>query len=466
MRAICWRRIGIVVAASVLAAVPASGQAGAQPEVSVQPSLPFPIPPVPPEFDAAFYAPPPSTYADKMPGEIIAARQVNVANFSVVPINVDAWQLSYRTTDTRGEPMAAVTTVLKPRGEARGGPRKLVSFQMGEDSLAQYCAPSYGMQLASIPGQITGSPVVSAEFLEVQALLTQGWAVSVPDHEGPNSAYAAGPLAGRITLDGVRAAENFAPLGLPGTDTRVGLWGYSGGAIATGHAAELHPTYAPELNVVGVAEGGTPADLGAVLLNSVNNAPSGLTLAAVMGLGREYPDFQQFLEEEMNPLGQALMAIKNPLCLTYQALTLPFANNTGLLNVEGDVLAHPAVVSVLERTRMGRTVPTAPMFIYQANPDWLVPVGQVNTLVDDYCRDPNARVLYTRDHFSEHVSLPVVAAPAAILWMKDRLDGVAVEPGCVTRDAGSMALDQATWPAFVATVGELLAGLFGKPLGN
>jgi hypothetical protein len=38
--------------------------------------------------------------------------------------------------------------------------------------------------------------------------------------------------------------------------------GYSGGAIATGWAAQLQPTYAPELAFVGAVAGGTPADFG------------------------------------------------------------------------------------------------------------------------------------------------------------------------------------------------------------
>nr|WP_067463458.1 hypothetical protein [Nocardia amamiensis] len=36
--------------------------------------------------------------------------------------------------------------------------------------------------------------------------------VNSNEHQGPNSAYAAGPLGGRITLDGNRAATGFAPL--------------------------------------------------------------------------------------------------------------------------------------------------------------------------------------------------------------------------------------------------------------
>lgn len=472
MHGLQQRRLGrgcAAVAAIALSVTMGAGTAAAQPadrsDVTVAPAPQFPVLPSPPEFDPAFYAPPRASYESLAPGEIIAARAVNVANLSAIPVNVDAWQLSYRSTNTRDEPVAAVTTVLKPRGPAKEGAGKLVSFQIAEDATAQYCAPSYAMQLGTVPTLVTGSQIVSLEFLEVQTALAQGWAVSVPDYQGPNSAYAAGPLGARLTLDGIRAAERFAPLGLPGTQTRVGMWGYSGGAIATGHAAEIQPSYAPELDLVGVAEGGVPADLGAVLTNANNAAPSGLVLAAVLGLGREYPDFQQFLDERMNPLGRALTTVKNPLCVAYQAALIPFANNKGMLDVPGDPLDEPVVRSVIDRTRMGMTVPEAPLFIYQSNPDWIIPVGPVNTLVDTYCKDPSARVQYTRDHFSEHLSLGAAGAPSALMWLRDRLNGVPAAPGCEVRDVGSMTLDQSTWPTFTAAVGEVLAGLFGKAIG-
>lgn len=435
-------------------------------DVSVAPALPFPVPPSPPEFDSAFYAPPAKSYATKSPGEIIAARQVNVANFSVIPLNVDAWQLSYRSTDTRGEPVAAVTTVLKPRGGSAGAGGKLLSVQIAEDSLAQYCAPSYAMQLASIPTVITGSAVVSAEFFLVQAALAQGWVVAVPDYQGPKSAYAAGPLHARLTLDGIRAAERFESLHLPGSATQVALSGYSGGAIATVHSAELQPTYAPEINLVGAAAGGVPADLGVVLNNANNALPSGLIFGAVIGLTREYHDFADFIDEHMDPLGRALINIKNPLCTTYQAASFPFANLKAMIRVPGDPLDHPTVKSVIDRTRLGKATPKAPMYLYQSNPDWIVPVGQVTTLVDTYCEDPSARVQYTRDHFSEHLSLGFIGATSAIGWLRDRLDGKPVAPGCSTFDAGSMALDQSTWGTLGFTLGELAAGIAGKPIGT
>jgi hypothetical protein len=85
--------------------------------------------------------------------------------------------------------------------------------------------------------------------------------VLVTDYQGPDDAYGAGRMAGHAVLDGIRAAERLGSTGLAGSATPVGMWGYSGGGLATGWAAELQPSYAPELQVRGVASGGTPADL-------------------------------------------------------------------------------------------------------------------------------------------------------------------------------------------------------------
>ena len=447
--------------------------------VPVAPVLPFPVPPAIPEFDTGFYLPPQAVVAAKKPGELIAARRVHVAALSVIPINVDAWQISYRSTNTRGEPIPAVATLLKPKGRAKPGPSKLVSWQSAEDSTAMYCAPSYALQQASIPGQLTGSADSSLEVLQITSLVGAGWSVVIPDHQGPESAFAAGPLAGRITLDGIRGARNFAPLGLK-DDLRVGLMGYSGGAIATGWAAELHSRYAPELPIVGAAEGGVPANIRALVDLADKNAASGLILAGIIGVSREYPELDRFLQRHMNPLGKALLASKNPLCLTYQAALAPFVDIKGLVNVPGDPLDYPTPRKVLGQLEMGAgsgasgpddpgagsgATPTFPMFVYQSNPDWIAPVGPVNELVRTYCAD-GASVRYVRDHFSEHITLAVEGFAPAIVWLRDRLDGRPTQTGCTTSDQGSMALDPATWRAFVNLVGNNLALAINQQLGN
>ncbi|WP_371307019.1 lipase family protein [Gordonia sp. (in: high G+C Gram-positive bacteria)] len=460
-----------ILAATAVGAVAALGAgllapvAMAEPSSATQSVKVAPAPPValPQELDRAFYEPSKSSYASKKPGEIIAARRINAATFGVVPLNVDAWQLSYRSTDSRGEPIAAVTTLLKPRGTIKG-PRKIVSMQLAEDSLAGYCAPSYAVQQWSAAAAV-GQVVIPAESIIMQGMLAQGWAVALPDHEGPRHAYGAGPLGARITLDGLRAAKRFGPIGIDDRSP-MGMYGYSGGAIVTGHAAELKQSYAPELNILGAAEGGVPADLKVVLNAAQNGATSGLILGAVIGLGREYPYFQRFLDTHVNPVGKAVIAAKDPLCVQHQAMVLPFLNNKGFLNWPGDPVNAPPVKRVLDETRMGKAVPDMPMYIWNSQLDEVIPVGQVNTLVHTYCRTPGAQVTYTRDHLSEHGIAEISGAPLAVLWLKDRLDGTPAARGCTTRDELTMATDARWWPTFSATVGTNIASLFGAALGR
>jgi triacylglycerol lipase len=451
-----WKTWTLAAAAAVASTMMAS-------PVSAEP-VPSPAFTPIPEFDSGFYDPAPGIVEAHAAGDIIAARPVTVANLGLIPVNVDAWQLSYRSNNARGEAIPAVATVLKPRGEAMED-RPLLSYQIAEDSLGGYCASSYVLQQGSIPWPLTGAVTGGGQFLEIQAALAQGWGVVVPDHQGPNSSFASGPLAGRITLDGIRAAENFEPMQLAGPDTKVGLLGYSGGAIATGHAAELARTYAPDLDIVGVAEGGIPADVGALVDNANNALGSGIVASGIIGAGREDPEMAAFLDEHLNPLGKALFAAKDNLCVGWNSAIAPFLNLKGLFDTPGDPLLEPEPQRVLDRLRMGHAVPDMPMFMFQSNPDWLVPVGPVNSLVNTYCADPTARVEYTRDHFSEHLTLDVIGLPKALLWLGDRFDGVAAAPGCAVHDVGSMALDAETWPVWQSTVGDLVGGLFGKPLG-
>lgn len=102
-------------------------------------------------------------------------------------------------------------------------------------------------------------------LLSKTELMSIGWVVTVADHEGPNSAFIAGRLSGRAILDSIRATKAFTTINLDPAVKTV-MWGYSGGASAIGWAAALHSSYAPELNIVGAAHGGTPANLTAAAL--------------------------------------------------------------------------------------------------------------------------------------------------------------------------------------------------------
>jgi hypothetical protein len=144
--------------------------------------------------------------------------------------------------------------------------------------------PSYGIS----GGLSLGGLIPNVESAIIAPALLAGDTVVVPDTEGENADFAAGPEYGTDTLDSLRAAIASPATGLGGA-RKIGLIGYSGGAIATEWAAELAPTYAPELDskIVGVAFGGTLVDP-AHNLHYVegSSVSAGVIPMALIGIGR------------------------------------------------------------------------------------------------------------------------------------------------------------------------------------
>jgi len=186
--------------------------------------------------------------ANTSPGQILKTRSVAFVSEGLT-VPVAASQLLYRSIGEHGQPIAGVTTVLRP---PTPGPTRIISFHMAYDGLGPTCDPSYTLQ--------GNSPGVAGRLEQgvMAQYLARGFTVVVPDYEGQQSEWTIARQSARLALDSVRASERF--LALPAT-TPVGLVGYSGGSVPTEFGAELAPTYAPELNIVGAAAGGLPVNL-------------------------------------------------------------------------------------------------------------------------------------------------------------------------------------------------------------
>lgn len=307
----------------------------------------------------------PADLDEYRPGEVIRSRQVTAAGFA----DTTAWQLAFRSTNSRGEPIAAVTTVLLPAGEAPDRP--LVSYQPFVNSLGTRCAPSHSL----LAGTLREAPAVNL-------LLSRGWAVAVPDHLGPDSAYGAAQLGGRITLDGIRAVRQFEPAALD--DSPVALAGYSGGGMATGFAAAMAPEYAPELPIAGAAAGGVPMNLGALArdLGDQPNPMFGLGFATAVGLAREYPAVG--LERYLNPAGSALLDRVDDACMDEIVRAA-----AGLATV--DVFTEPptedpAAAPILRDNSLETFdgIPTAPLYLWHGTAD-MISAEPVRRTAERYC---------------------------------------------------------------------------------
>lgn len=425
--------------------------------VPIQPAL---TPPAMPAEDQVFLNPPREVVAAKQPGEIIAAREVHPAFQSIIQPDVDAWQLSYRSNNSRDEPIAAVTTVMKPRGKA---PTNLVSVQIPEDAVAAHCAPSYTSQMLALPPNYAGT--MGPNFMLPMALyaVTKGWGVSIPDHEGLLSAFAAGPLAGRITLDGVRAAENFKPMELKqGRDTKVGLWGDSGGSIPTMHAAEQRATYAPDVNLVGTVSGSTASDL-RDLVDYQNNGPAaGTVFAGIVGLSREYPELQTYLDQHMNPLGQGLRTVHSNVCQGWSVSSFPNLNIKGLFDTP-DLTREPIPSKYLDQVKLGNATPDRPTYIFQSMGDWIMPAYATDRLVDTYCQN-DGQITYRRIQIGEAYSQAFLSVPGTYQWLQERFDGVPIGGGCNRQDVAAIAKDDSPeMNEWVSIVGPELTASAAKP---
>jgi len=370
------------------------------------PALYLPTPLGEPWFD------PPAGYEQQPPGAVLATRRVTVGPLFTP---VASTQILFRTNDSKDRPVAGVTTVIVPSAPWTGpGSRPVVAYNMAIDSLGNTCAPSWTLPRGIAP-----------EIVPVQSFLAKNYAVVVTDHQGPRQGYAAGPMAGHAILDALRAMVKLPELGLP-AESPIAATGYSGGAIASGWAAQLAPTYAPDVNLVGVAFGGAPTDY-RILLRSLNGTVgSTLFLSATLGVAREYPEMFSL----MNANGLRLATIAKDMCIYLTApggllAPIPAQALSDIPNVDRTPIAEQIIAS----TRMGGDkTPTVPVFIYHGQQEFWIPKEGAETLYDEWCaQGANVRL---EEYLGEHLIVALSGIPGAYAWIDDRLAGIPVPSGC------------------------------------
>ncbi|MFE3194155.1 lipase family protein [Nocardia sp. NPDC059240] len=364
--------------------------------------------PVYPAADPDGFYSAPGDLGASAPGDVLRARQLDANSWPGATV----WQLLFRSTNSAGAPIAAVTTLLTPGP----GPRPLLSYQPFENSLGLQCAPSHALFDGGV-----------REAGGVNLLLARGWAVAVPDHLGPSSAYGAARLGGQITLDGVRAVKRFAPAGLQ--DSPVGLAGYSGGAMSTGFAAALAPEYAPELPIVGVAQGGLPANPGK-MAQQIGDRPHplfGLGFAVAVGLQREYPDSLP-LDRALTPAGVALRDRLANSCAD-DIVSVGAGHSLSEFFTSG-MESESATIETMHANALEifPGIPRAPIYQWHGANDQ-VPLDQVAATTARYCA-AGTPVQFDIIPGADHATAMLPGALNAIAYLADRFAGRPAPSNC------------------------------------
>ncbi|WP_160286288.1 alpha/beta fold hydrolase [Pseudomonas knackmussii] len=355
----------------------------------------------------AFYRPP--VFWPATPGVLLR----EMAFVRGIPDNARAWRLLYSTSGWNGGAALASALVIVPKS-AKGRIDNVVAWAHGTTGVMPGCAPSLlDAPLANFPG--------------LDQAIERGWAIVATDYIGASSAgaspYLIGRSEGQAVLDSLRAA-----LQLPGLrlGSRAVIWGHSQGGHAALWAGSLAPSYAPDIQVLGVAAIAPASDLPA-LVESNRHTVVGRILSAyiLQAYRRAYADVA--LSSEPSWMEQQLAS----RCLAGKAALLSVAESALTGAALDPALAEPAL-----QARLAENVPLqaqdAPVLIAQGASDELVKPAIQAGFVARICQ-PGQQVDYRLYPGLDH--LAIVAPDSTLLpdleqWTAQRFTGQVAAANC------------------------------------
>ena len=393
-------------------------------------------------------------------GDLISYRTATV-NLGTGAPAVKAWNVQYQSTDSLGAANVVTGTVLVPTAAWTGsGDRPVISYAVGTHGLAQPCAPSL---------QLAGG--TDYETANINAALKAGYAVLVSDYAGYTTGdtptYLAGASQGNAVLDIVKAASQIPSVGISAT-AKTAVWGYSQGGQSASWAAQRHASYAPGVNLVGVAAGGVPANFLSVAKYLDGSAGASFLFGGVIGLAEQYPTAIP-LDTLANANGQAAIVKGKSQCV-FESLFELMNHKLSEFTVNNQTLdqltAIPAINSVLKAQDLGADKVAVPLYQYHGKADEFIPIDQAVALKKQYCGKFSN--VYFAVYPSEHIVTQFQAAPSVLTWLGDRFNGKSATSSCVTLSAEPKSTANPGGGNFVVTLDKwpLVASVNLKTLGQ
>jgi Secretory lipase len=366
-----------------------------------------------------FYLPP-DDLGEGKPGDVIRAEPMDAYLVPGVRFRARAWRMLYRSTSAIGEPTAVSGTLLVPYGRMRG-PRPLIGYAVGTHGIGDAAAPSRLLARG-----------LDWEAGLIAMVLARGWAVAITDYQGLGTpgdhTYMVGRALGPNVLDAMRAARAIHPDELP-SDGPAAIVGYSEGGAAAAWAAQLQPTYAPDVPLAGVAAGAAAADLEAAGPSLDGSFFSFFIAYGGIGYSAAYPELD--LDPYLTLKARAGIA-------ALRDSTLPQAMLSGPRFIRASDLTRPNVMELpewrrrLRENRLGEIVPEAPVLLHHARRDQIVSFEHSINLRDSWQRIGADVRLYVTRGGVDHISGGVAGMPVALGWIAGRLRrqgaGVPVSP--------------------------------------
>jgi pimeloyl-ACP methyl ester carboxylesterase len=361
-----------------------------------------------PAGDAFYVAPPPS--ATTRPGEVIWARTIHAPGGSV------GYALLYWSTTVTGELVAVSGVLFHPVADRPTWSRRILAWAHGTVGLGDTCAPSAGY----FRDRGESLNVVRLAIAEDMIFVASDYEGLGPPEPHP---YMVSRAAGRNVLDSIRAAIQLTGVAL---DADAVVLGTSQGGSAALFAAELHPTYAPDVRLRGSIGVSAPS-----LMNKLDGQLSGgdyfgYVLMTVLGYEAAYPHLTG-KHEGLSPAGRDAVA-RIPTECTGTILDDYGGQTVNQHGVE-PVLHSPEFSRAMADNDPGQLRTAVPIFLVHGENDDTIPVENTRDLVRRYCRTGD---LVTAKFYPGrgHVDVLFAAVNDIMAFITDRLGDVAMIRTC------------------------------------
>jgi pimeloyl-ACP methyl ester carboxylesterase len=335
-----------------------------------------------------------------------------------VPDGARGWRILYATTRADGAPAVASAVVVASRPPT-SAPMPVIAWTHGTTGVASGCAPS-----------LLDDPFANVPALK--ELLASGGIYVASDYVGLGSAgphpYLIGEETARSVLDSIRASRQMKDVTV---DPRTVVWGHSQGGHAALWTGILAPTYAPDVEIRGVA-GIAPATNLRELIEAVQSTPIGRILSSYIlsAYSAEYPDVS--LEAYTACTKRIAAADLAGRCLAESGALFSAAQ---AMLMKGSLFGSPpgegALGRHLEQNAPDRLL-TQPLLVAQGLADQLVRPDIQARFVDRRCaagQDLEYRTYPGLDHLSI-VAADSPLTPDLMRWTQARLAGDAPLAGC------------------------------------
>jgi acetyl esterase/lipase len=348
------------------------------------------------------------------------ATLLNAVPVAGAPGGASTFRITYGTRTGSGASVQATGIVVIPAGPAPRGGRDTVAWTHGTTGIADSCAPSVNSWRFSIIAGLT--PMVA-----------RGYIVVAPDYIGLGGAGTHPFLVGKDTaqavIDAVRASRE-----VPGARSsgRFAVWGESQGGHAALWTGRLARSYAPELQLVGVAAAAPATDLVANITGGSNAAVRAL-MTSYAGVSWSHI-YGVSLSGVTGPVGQDLMRRLATQCVTLDGFRL--GTKIGLARLtfalrKVDLARLPRWGALMRENSAAPTPLGVPLLVAQGSADVIIALAVTRSFVDRMCR-AGQPLRFIQVEGGDHVTIAKRTADQTLQWIADRFAGQRAPSDCAT----------------------------------